>query len=111
MSAPREPLLYGETPAYAIVRACRRIGIDSPEDVGWRELISYMEESGHPLPDPRSAGWDAFWRILATTRAACCCGKTLPRLARYQFTFNDGTSALYSFGQCGQCRTVFWHRG
>ena len=96
-----------DAPPYAVVRACRRLGVRSPEDVRWCRIGRLL--------DRHAGGWLlgplAWWRRWLSRRhewPACDCGQPLPAPARYTFTFNTGEEADFVLAQCPRCRTVFW---
>ncbi|HEY7425479.1 MAG TPA: hypothetical protein VH682_14705 [Gemmataceae bacterium] len=99
-----------DAPPYAIVRACRKVGLETPEDVRW------CRKGRH---GKRSHGWIHFlaspiWgRLLGRAEAeahACICGRTLPELESYAFTFQTGEQVEYQMGQCPHCRTIYWEK-
>lgn len=92
-----------DAPSYPVVRACEELGFVSPLDVRWCR-ISHAHD-GRPL------GRDAWQWLFGTGKGqgqTCACGRPLPPLERYKFTFNSDAEALYLLGQCRQCRTVYW---
>jgi hypothetical protein len=104
---PRQSLdITCDAPAYAIVQACRRIGIRHPEDVRWCRLNQ-----------DRPGRWQEFFRLRSWTKwlgragaenPRCSCGQDLPEPVRCTFTFADGREVDYLIGQCRRCQTVFW---
>ena len=99
-----------DAPPYAIVRACRKLGMKAPEDVRW------CRKSRH---GKRHHGWISFlanpiWgRLLGRAEGeghACTCGQALPELESYAFTFQSGESVEYDMGQCVRCRTIYWEK-
>ncbi len=91
-----------DAPPYYIVRACRRIGIERPEDVRWWRLSHFLRAH-------------ANWRqlLLGMNRpddGNCSCGQKLPCLEWYTFTLSTGTEASYFLGQCSRCHTIFWEK-
>lgn len=100
-----------DAPPYVIVRACRKLGMKSPEDVRW------CHKGRH---GKRHHGWISFlanpiWgRLLGRVEEedhACTCGQPLPELESFAFTFQNGESVEYDMGQCQRCRTVYWDKG
>jgi hypothetical protein len=95
-----------DAPCYAVVQAGERLGFQSPLDVRWCRLNHYLEgrrESGggfHP------------WRWLfgggLFRKTTCSCGKPVPVLEPYTFTFASKEECFYLLGQCCRCRTMFW---
>lgn len=101
-----------DAPPYAIVRACRKVGLERPEDVRW------CRKSRHAK---RNHGWITFlaspiWgRLLgradeADEPHACNCGQNLPELESYAFTFQTGEQIEYEIGQCPRCHTIYWEK-
>lgn len=100
-----------DAPPYAIVHACRKLGMNAPEDVRW------CRKSHH---GKRPHGWihyltSPLWsRLLGrgaeASKEACICGHALPELESYAFTFQNGESVEYDMGQCPHCRTVYWEK-
>ena len=99
-----------DAPSYPIVRACRKLGIKSPEDVRWCRMSRFLR-GGH--------GWVSFLagrtlgRLLGKgqqVEQVCSCGHTLPMLEGYSFAFSTGEQLDYQLGQCPRCRTIFWDK-
>jgi hypothetical protein len=97
-----------DAPAYPIVRACRKLGMQAPEDVRWCRR-SRARARGH--------GWMSFlaspvWgRLLGRGEADghdCTCGNHMPELECYSFTFHTGEQVEYQMAQCPRCRTIYW---
>jgi hypothetical protein len=96
-----------DSPSYSIVRACQRLGMESPEDVRWCRLSKMSEK----LSD-----WgQAFlhpWKLFSATEPqaikACRCGEVFPLLERCTFTLLSGREESYLIGQCKKCHTIFW---
>lgn len=97
-----------DCPPYAIVRACARIGFETPEDVRWYRLSSFLIDH---------AGWSEVarmfsWHLLPVNRylsgSNCTCGQPLPRMQACQFLTISGASFTYMLSQCTRCRTIFW---
>lgn|SRR6185437_8229587 len=97
-----------DAPPYPVVRACRKLGIRSPEDVRWSRMSHHQK---------RSHGWMSFlagqaWgRLLGRgqpEQSACTCGRPVPELDTYSFTFQTGEQLEYELGQCVHCRTIYW---
>ena len=97
-----------DAPPYAVVRACRRVGIRSPEDVRWCRLIHFLDQAGgwkgllHPLT------WRKLLGRAAEGEQCCSCGAKLPIMERVTFTFTTGREETLLLGQCCGCGTVFW---
>jgi hypothetical protein len=95
-----------DAPPYKVVRACDRLGFQSPLDVRWSRRSRFVHET-------RSA-WDHFpWSFIFGTRHTdtCSCGHALPAIDAYAFTFVSEKVANYLLGQCPRCRTMFWDEG
>ncbi len=99
-----------DAPPYAIVRACRMLGMNAPEDVRWCRKGRPHKE-GH--------GWMSFlarrtWgRLLGRGQAeepTCICGRSLPDLECYSFLFQTGEQVEYAMTQCPRCRTICWEK-
>jgi len=92
-----------DAPSYKVVQACRRVGLQEPEDVRWCRLREFLTQP---------AGWKSlFRRLLAGDEGehkGCTCGGHFPTLDRVTFTFTTGHEVTYLIGQCRRCRTVFW---
>jgi hypothetical protein len=97
-----------DAPPYAIVRACLAIGIQSPEDVGWRRLCHYLNAPLGGREALQSQPWLLTPGLYQPTRKLCVCGQQLPDLVRCNFTFLSGKEKSYFLGQCSRCHTVFW---
>ncbi|HEV3258668.1 MAG TPA: hypothetical protein VG013_17465 [Gemmataceae bacterium] len=97
-----------DAPSYAIVRACRRIGVVTPEDVRWCRMNRFL--SAHPTWREvlKRPPWKALLGMAQPEARTCSCGQKLPLLEKCTFTFNTGQEVSYLIGQCRRCRTVFW---
>jgi hypothetical protein len=97
-----------DAPGYSVVRACRRVGIDNPEDVRWCRMSHFLREGAswmglfHPFTWKKLLGRDEG------EEKGCSCGERLPALERVTFTFTTGREETYLMGQCTRCGTVFW---
>jgi hypothetical protein len=97
-----------DAPPYGIVRACERCGFQSPLDVRWWRLSRFLAGEG-PGNSNLVIGlwqWLGGWRKRKPT--TCTCGRPLPDLKKYSFTFFTMKVGDFFLGQCRQCRTVFW---
>src|SRR5947209_6856744 len=100
--------LQCDAPSYPVVRACRRVGVESPEDVRWCRLTHFLNQAFgwkglfHPLT------WKKLLSRAHGDEQCCSCGEKLPNLDRVTFTFTTGREESYLLGQCVRCRTVFW---
>ena len=99
-----------DAPPYPIVRACRKLGLYRPEDVRWSHKGNHAR---------RHHGWiqyltNPLWgRLLGrgeTTGPSCVCGRPMPLLESFCFTFQTGEKVEYEIGQCPCCGTVHWER-
>jgi hypothetical protein len=97
-----------DAPPYPIIRACRKLGFETPEDVRWCRRGSAV------TPEP--TGWKRFaprlWNLLfgrfnAEPRG-CPCVRRPPALNRCTFTMSSGREVGYLIGQCSRCRTIIW---
>jgi hypothetical protein len=97
-----------DAPPYCVVRACRGVGIRSPEDVRWLRMSTFRGRSpGH------ARGVVCYLRALfrgASQPASrtCTCGRALPELGTTVVAVDEGEQVAYLLGQCARCRTVFW---
>lgn len=82
----------------------------APEDVRWCRLGRRTR---------RHYGWIHFlaspiWGRLLGRRepetSSCTCGRSLPEMACYSFTFQNGDQVDYEMGQCVRCRTIYWDK-
>jgi hypothetical protein len=98
-----------DAPPYPIVRACRRLGFRSPEDVRWCRITP----SGPAAARQRSMfSLEGLKSIFAKPEPprgpTCVCGHGLPGLDRCSFTLASGKQVDYLLGQCPRCRSIFW---
>lgn len=96
-----------DAPAYSVVRACRCLGINSPEDVRWCQVGHFLNQSAAAAGFLHFLGWDNLLGQVPVEHA-CSCGEHLPVLERVAFTFSTGREETYLLGQCRRCGTVFW---
>jgi hypothetical protein len=97
-----------DAPSYSIVKACHMVGFETPEDVRWVRM-------SHQLVGDAS-GWGLFHnpvrsllgRGTAAVGQTCSCGRKLPALEKYTFTYLNGREASYMLAQCRGCRSVYW---
>jgi hypothetical protein len=99
-----------DAPPYPIVRACRKLGLQQPEDVRWcrnsrfqRRHHGWMSFLGGPL-------WEHLLGRGEGHDPSCSCGQPLPTLESYSFTFQSGEQFDYALAQCPRCRTVYWEK-
>ncbi|HTU19745.1 MAG TPA: hypothetical protein VMG10_16910 [Gemmataceae bacterium] len=99
-----------DAPPYPIVRACRKLGMSSPEDVRWcRKSRQARRHRGwiHFLASPI---WGRLLGRHDSETPSCTCGYTLPDIECYAFTFQTGEEVEYEIGQCARCRTIYWDK-
>jgi hypothetical protein len=96
-----------DAPPYGIVRACRRLGVQCPEDVRWCRLSRF---AGRPIRwhEVLCQPWKFFLAGSKSDERTCLCGDALPTLERCTFTLSSGKVKAYHIGQCRRCQTVFW---
>jgi hypothetical protein len=99
-----------DAPPYPIVRACRKLGLSEPEDVRWcrrshqtRRRHSWIHFLASPI-------WGRLLGRGEEAERACNCGRPLPELDSYSFTFQTGEQVEYDVGQCPYCRTIYWEK-
>jgi len=97
-----------DAPAYPIVVACKRIGLEKPEDVRWLKMGHFLGGQHSWRERLRRQPWRALLGLGQFEGAGCTCGARLPLLEKCTFTFNTGQEVSYLIGQCPRCRTVFW---
>jgi hypothetical protein len=96
-----------DAPAYAVVRACRTVGIRDPEDVRWCHAGHFLDIAapGGKVGLLHFLAWET---LLGRCETTCNCRAPLPFLERFTFTFSSGREETYLLGQCPRCGTVFW---
>jgi hypothetical protein len=97
-----------ETPPYPVVKACQRLGFQSPLDVRWCRLSQAL--GAVPERSASLQAWIAFFWGDQAEDSTCLCGHPLPMLERYTFNFASGKAADYFLGQCWRCRTIIWEQ-
>jgi hypothetical protein len=97
-----------DAPPYAIVRACQRIGIRTPEDVRWARLSHFLTSSDRTHDWLQVQPWLALLGVGRPTDRTCACGEKLPGLERFTFVLSSGKQRDYFLGQCARCRCVYW---
>jgi hypothetical protein len=97
-----------DAPPYQVVRACRHICIQSPEDVHWLRMSAFRTRQDRRQQGLSLLFWQMFWKRGKRAARTCTCGEPLPQLRLVVVTFNTGDKASYVLGQCSRCRTVFW---
>ena len=110
MSGPLGPIAIDcDAPGYLIVKACQRLGIQSPEDVRWCRMSHFLNARPGLKGLFHRQTWKMLWEgKMAPTEKACFCAEALPRLTMYTFTMSTGKELSYCLGQCRKCHTVFW---
>jgi hypothetical protein len=95
---------------YALVKACRKIGLRDPEDVRWCRLSNFRSR----IPGWRDLfslrTWKALFGLWENGRRGCTCGQQLPVLEKYTFTLKCGRQEDYLLGQCSVCRAIYWEQ-
>jgi hypothetical protein len=97
-----------DAPPYPIVRACREIGINDPEDVRWCRLGRFHRRPIGWRELLRRGDWQALLCFRPPRRNLCSCGRAVPLLNTYRFALSTGEEVDYALAQCCHCRTVFW---
>jgi hypothetical protein len=111
MSSPLGPIdIICDAPPYPVVRASHGLGFSRPEDVRWARLSHFQAErdSLWELLNPLSWKQALAGHGRSHRQQTCSCGKDLPLLERYLFTYADGRQEAYLLAQCLRCHTVFW---
>src|SRR5690242_3673811 len=76
-----------DAPAYGIVRSCRDLGFQTPEDVRWCRL-SHLPNLGDLRSDPATLlSWSIGWGLSKQRQPTCSCRQELPKLTKYVFQF------------------------
>jgi hypothetical protein len=107
-SWPQPPHIEYDAPPYSIVRACRLIGLQSPEDVRWCRLSRDRKRPPGRLELFNLKSWQMFLGMGEGEESKCTCGQEFPRLEMYTFTFVSGREKHYFLGQCPRCRAIYW---
>jgi hypothetical protein len=99
-----------DAPPYEVVKASGRIGLRSPEDVGWRRQS--VPSSG---ASQRKSVAGRLWRLLFAfglpdVEEKCSCGGTLPERRSIRLRTLGGSEIRYGLAQCGRCRTIVWDK-
>jgi hypothetical protein len=97
-----------DSPPYSVVQACRRIGIESPEDVRWCRMSHFLQQGTGLRQLFYQHGWKALLGVGRPEDRVCSCGYRLPDLEKYTFTFITGREASFCLGQCRRCHSIFW---
>lgn len=97
-----------DAPSYPIVRACRRLGMESPEDVRWARLSRFRYRHHGWMGRLARRTFGALFGRRDPAEESCSCGHTLPELELYAFTFRTGEELEYAVGQCPCCRSIYW---
>ena len=97
-----------DAPSYSIVRACQRVGIQSPEDVRWLRMSTFRCQQPDRTFRALSSLWEFFLGSRRPVGGAWACGGPLPELERVVVTFDAGEEMVHLLGQCANCRIVFW---
>jgi hypothetical protein len=99
-----------DAPPYPIVRACRKLGLDRPEDVRWSRKSNHGHRHHGWIQYLTSPLWDHLLGRVEAVENSCVCGRPMPFLESYCFTFQTGEKVEYEIGQCPICRTIHWER-
>ena len=97
-------------PPYPIVRACRKLGMSEPEDVRWCRKGHHTQRAHgwmHFLTNPI---WGRLLSRAESEETVCGCGRPLPILECFCFTFQSGEQVEYEMAQCPRCRTIYWEK-
>jgi hypothetical protein len=95
-----------DAPLYCIVKACRKLGYQSPLDVRWcrtSHFLGCLRETGggfHP--------WRWLFGGSLNPKTTCTCGEPLPKAKNCICTFQSRKECHYLLGQCLRCRTMYW---
>ena len=97
-----------DAPPYSVVKACEGLGFQSPLDVRWCRM-------SHVLRGQRELGGVVGFHPLRwlfgsgqPPKTTCSCGRALPLIECFTFTFVSEKEARYLLGQCCRCRTMYW---
>lgn len=97
-----------DAPPYPVVRACRHIHFQTPEDVRWLRMSAFRTWRDSRQHEAPSQFWKTLWKRDKSVAGTCTCGEPLPELRLAVFTFETGVQVSYLLGQCSRCRTIFW---
>jgi hypothetical protein len=71
----------------------------------------FLHEDGEPRSALGLPPWKWFFGRSRPAEKTCTCGRPLPVLAKYSFTFASEEVGTYFLGQCHRCGTMFWEEG
>ncbi len=97
-----------DAPPYHVVEACEGLGFHAPLDVRWCHLSHFLAEKKGQFGIHL---WEWFFGKDQPEEGTCICGRPLPHLDAYTFTFISERRAVYFLGQCHQCQTIYWDEG
>ncbi len=97
-----------DAPPYSIIQACRRVGVQRPEDVRWCRITHFLNGEGSGDEPANVQAWKVFLGMSKARKMACSCGHKMPLMEKCTFTFITGREVSYFIGQCNRCLTVFW---
>jgi hypothetical protein len=97
-----------DAPSYWIVRACRDVGIRTPEDVRWLRASVFQYGKPGPVRGLASFVVDLFRTPVAQPGGRCTCGARVPELTASLVVIEGSETSALRVGQCSRCRTVFW---
>jgi hypothetical protein len=95
-------------PEYYIVRACRDLGFQEPEDVRWCRMNDTLKAQASRQEPAALQSWKLFWGMNQRQPQVCQCGLELPDPEQYTFQLRSGTVLTYWLCQCRRCRAIFW---
>ncbi len=93
---------------YPLVRACRKVGFNNPEDVRWCRLCNVRNRQPAWRDLLSLRGWKMLFGRHQADFSRCSCGRKLPRLEKYTFMLSSGRQEDYLLGQCAACRAIYW---
>lgn len=97
-----------DAPEYYIVRACRDLGFQTPEDVRWCRVSDSLKTHASRDEPATLQSWKMFWRNSQRQSQVCQCGQELPELEQYTFQLRSGTELSYWLCQCRRCHAILW---
>jgi hypothetical protein len=99
-----------DAPPYPIVRACRKLGLITPEDVRWGRISRQQKTDQGWVKSFTKPLWDRFLGRLSPHEKTCSCGHHMPPLESYSFTFQTGEQIDYALTQCLYCLAIYWEK-
>jgi len=98
-----------DAPSYSIVRACCKLGFQSPEDVRWCRVSHSLDVQTGWQGIPNSQLWMTSG-MHRPRGLVCSCDQELPQLNAYTFMLITGLELTYYLGQCARCRAMYWEK-